>query len=334
MTAIDDENAYTQIPGNGRKTDLNRDSARARSKQRAMNTQLFRANREDINKQLIKLIAASEQPHAGSKAPSPGERRLAAIRVAPGVRRMRSLLAPERDRSAVSGERGSRFREHTDCNGVEIFPDCFDCHVRKLPKKCKFHSCGHDCIFVPLDEQGSLLAMDQNTAHASKNPKTGTCVAASFFFALGTNEREVAKGRRRQLKLFEQGRFNDLTLCDRVARRVLSGWDRDLARFKPRAKYQNEDLTLTRKWTEEKDMKKLAKEFPDLHELQLQAERKFFDMYGTNVTAHSIWFNLKTPCAGGFDKHVDEFSTEKGHIGTITVNLLQLENCLPKHTTL
>lgn len=290
----------------------------------------MRAAREDIDKQIIKLIAASVQPHAGSKAPSPGERRLAAIRaarVAPGVRRMRSLLARERDRSAVSGERGSRFREPTDCNGVEIFPDCFDSHVKKLTRECKFHSCGHDRIFVPLDEQGSLLGMDQNTAHASKNPKTGTCVAASFFFKLGTNERV---GRKRQLKLFERGRFNDLSLCDRVARRVLSGWDCEFARFKPRLKYHDEDLTLTRSWTEEEDMKKLEKEFPDLHELQLQAERKFFDMYGTNVTAHSIWFNLKTPYAGGFDKHVDEFATGKAHIGTITVNLLHLQNCLPR----
>jgi hypothetical protein len=69
-------------------------------------------------------------------------------------------------------------------------------------------------------------------------------------------------------------------------------------------------------------------EFRELHELKCAAEIQFSEAYGIPVETHTIWIIQKKARdgeeesekggGGGFEPHIDQFTPNLGHIGTIS----------------
>jgi hypothetical protein len=230
---------------------------------------------------------------------------------------------------------GPQFVESGTGNGLWFSLKCFNKGSLSVDAKCKSNplQCGHPHVKVDQEKIGKFVTINWSTVHTSAYPSDVTAVVAQFFFSLSTSTPSKPKRQRVEDRTaYTEGNF-DSVLCSSVGKRVVREWDstfecRD-ARASGIGKYQGKQLNDTKVWSKDTIANELEDEFQELHELKQAAEHSFSEAYGIAVETHTIWIIQKKGRdvlakegekggGGGFDPHIDQFTPNLGHIGTIS----------------
>jgi len=222
-----------------------------------------------------------------------------------------------------------RMRRYVLCkrgrgNSVYISVECLDKSSMKVNSTCKSFAlmCGHTHKKVNLDKIGMFVTINWFTVHSSGYPCKVHAKVVQFFFAPSTSARPK-RTISHEAASFE-GNFNP-ALASSVGTRVVRDWAHLLSTHPRKGSYQGKPLKDVVEYSTSFIRSDLGREFPELHELMCAAEHEYSRLHGLEVVTHTIWIIEKKACAGaqkggngGFEPHVDSFSFDCHHTGTIS----------------
>jgi hypothetical protein len=208
-------------------------------------------------------------------------------------------------------------------NSVYMSAECLNKGSMNVDAICKSKAlmCGHTHTKVALDKIGTFVTINWFTVHSSGYPFKVDAKVVQFFFTSSSArpKRQISHGAA-----FLEGKF-DPALASSVGRRVVRDWPQLLSTHRRKGRYQGVPLKDVVEYSTSFIRSDLSREFRELHELKCAAEDEFSRLHGLEVVTHTIWIIEKKACAdaqeggsGGFEPHVDHFSADRRHIGTIS----------------
>jgi hypothetical protein len=226
---------------------------------------------------------------------------------------------------------GVQFLDSGPGNGLWFSLECFNKASQNVDAKCKSNplKCGHRHMKVKQEQIGKFATINWFTVHTSAYPTDVTAVVAQFFFALSASNSSRPKRQKLEARTaYTEGNL-DPELCSLVGKRAVQEWNSVFASRDARAsgvgKYQGKKVNDTKVWNHSVIDADLESEFSELHRLRQAAEQKFAEAYGCAVETHTIWIIKKKSKGGdgedegGFEPHIDQFTPNLGHIGTVSV---------------